>query len=273
MLIKVLAENTSLSDKFDNEHGLSLYIETGKHKILFDTGASDLFYRNAKKLDVDIRDADYLIISHGHYDHGGGLGTFLKANNKAKIYIKEGAFDEFFSIKNDEEVEYIGLDRKLKDSKQISFTRANLDIEPSIKLFTNEYHKYPRPLSNKTLLAYENNQLVEDKFEHEQNLIIEEDGKTFLITGCAHNGLINIIEQFYLLEGKMPDYVIGGFHLSSSGGLGESKENIEKMSKYLLDTNSKYYTGHCTGEDGYKELKKIMANNIEYIACGSQIII
>lgn len=77
MLIKVLIENTAISKDFGCEHGLSLYIETGDRKILFDVGASELFLENAKKLGVDVSDVDYLVISHGHYDHGGGLRAFL----------------------------------------------------------------------------------------------------------------------------------------------------------------------------------------------------
>ncbi len=89
MLIKTLVENTSLSKDFGSEHGLSLYIETQNHKILFDVGASDLFLQNAKKLDVNIADVDFLAISHGHYDHGGGLKTFLEENTKAEVFLRK----------------------------------------------------------------------------------------------------------------------------------------------------------------------------------------
>ncbi|MDD2234946.1 MAG: MBL fold metallo-hydrolase [Desulfitobacteriaceae bacterium] len=87
MLIKTLVENISISKDFGNEHGLSLYIETKKHKILFDVGASELFLQNAKKLDVNITDVDILVISHGHYDHGGGLKVFLQENSAATVYL------------------------------------------------------------------------------------------------------------------------------------------------------------------------------------------
>lgn len=86
MLIKTLVENTSVSEDFGSEHGLSLYIETKKQKILFDVGASELFLQNAKKLGVNIADVDFLVISHGHYDHGGGLKTFLKRTQKPKYF-------------------------------------------------------------------------------------------------------------------------------------------------------------------------------------------
>lgn len=71
MIIKTLAENTSNDAQFETEHGLSLYIETSKHKLLFDLGASDLFAKNAVKMGVDLSAVDTVIISHGHADHGG----------------------------------------------------------------------------------------------------------------------------------------------------------------------------------------------------------
>ena len=85
MIIKTLSENTSISKDIASEHGLSLYIKTKKHKILFDVGASELFLNNAKKLDVNISDVDFLVISHGHFDHGGGLKVFLRENTNADI--------------------------------------------------------------------------------------------------------------------------------------------------------------------------------------------
>jgi len=85
--IITLHENRAISKKYKCSHGLSLYIETSKYKILFDTGTKDLFVHNANKLGVRLEDIDIVIISHGHYDHGGGLETFLKLNSKTKIYM------------------------------------------------------------------------------------------------------------------------------------------------------------------------------------------
>jgi 7,8-dihydropterin-6-yl-methyl-4-(beta-D-ribofuranosyl)aminobenzene 5'-phosphate synthase len=85
MIIKVLAENTSATNDLCSEHGLSLYIETKGHKLLFDTGASAFFAENAIKMNVDLSAVDLAVISHGHYDHGGGLKTFLNINTCARV--------------------------------------------------------------------------------------------------------------------------------------------------------------------------------------------
>ena len=128
MIIKVLIENTYISEDYASEHGLSLYIETKNHKILFDVGASELFLKNAKRLGVNIADVDFLVISHGHYDHGGGLKAFLKENTKAEVFIHQLAFDKHYSMRQDDKLDFIGLDEDLKQNKQIVLTSDKIFI-------------------------------------------------------------------------------------------------------------------------------------------------
>jgi len=274
MIIKALVENTALSKNFGSEHGLSLYIETNSRKILFDVGAGELFLENAKKLNVDISDVDYLIISHGHYDHGGGLKAFLRENTKAEVFLHRLAFEKYYALRSNDELEYIGLDEELKQNRRIVLTSDCFFINKGIQVFSNITQKEPLPISNNGLLMEHNGQIVQDTFVHEQNLIIEEDGKTLLVTGCAHNGIVNIIEHFHDLKGRMPNYVVGGFHLSSrSSGNNVNPEMIDKISKYLINTNAKFCTCHCTGIEPYNRLKAAMGDSIDYLSAGSEITI
>ena len=110
MRIVSLVDNISERSDIGSEHGLSFYIETTNHKILFDLGASALFSKNAEILGIDLELVDTVIISHGHYDHGGGLKHFMTINQKAKIYIKKEAFLDYYSIKEDG-FEYIEIGR------------------------------------------------------------------------------------------------------------------------------------------------------------------
>ena len=273
MLIKALVENTTITDDLGCEHGLSLYIETAKHKILFDVGASGLFFQNAKKLGVNIADVDFLVISHGHYDHGGGLKAFLRENEKAEVFLHRLAFEKYYASRPNGTLEYIGLDEDLQHDKRIVRTSDRFFIGSGIQLFSHIAQKEPLPTSNRGLLKKCEGHMTDDTFAHEQNLIIEEDGKNLLITGCAHNGLVNILEHFCSIKGRMPDCVIGGFHLSSSSGGHEDPETLNRIAQHLLSTKAKYYTCHCTGLEPYKKLKALMGDRIDYLSTGSKIVI
>ena len=97
MKIVTLLENTACREDLTAEHGLSLYIETGAHKILFDAGQTGAFADNAEKLGVDLGKAEFAVLSHGHNDHGGGLGRFLEINETAKIYVNQYAFEPHYN--------------------------------------------------------------------------------------------------------------------------------------------------------------------------------
>ncbi|MGI6732138.1 MAG: MBL fold metallo-hydrolase [Anaerovoracaceae bacterium] len=272
MRIQALVENTSISEEIGSEHGLSLYIEAHGYKILFDVGASGLFYENALKMDVDISDIDYLIISHGHYDHGGGLKTFLQKNSKAEVFVQGLAFEKYYARRLNGDLESIGLDRKFKNNRQIVLTSDRFFITKGIQLFSNIKQREPRLLSNKGLLMAGRGEMVEDIFAHEQNLVIEEDGKVLLVTGCSHNGIVNILKHFNDLKGRMPNYVVGGFHLSSlASGSQECFDAIDRIGNNLLETKAKFYTCHCTGLEPFGRLKSIMGDRIEYLSAGNEI--
>lgn len=184
------------------------------------------------------------------------------------------AFEKYYALRPYDKLELIGLEEGLKQNRQIVLTADRFFISKGIQLLSTIIQREPRSISNSGFLMEQNGQMMKDIFAHEQNLIIEEDGKTLLITGCAHNGIVNIIEHFHDLKGRMPDCVIGGFHLSSrSPGGNENFETIDNISKYLMDTKAKYYTCHCTGIESYDRLKSVMGESIDYLSTGSKITI
>lgn len=273
MKIVTLVENTSVSKSFKHQHGLSLYIETEQHKILFDTGANGLFIENAVKMGIDLETIDSLIISHGHYDHGGGLGKFLEINDSAKIYVGVGAFDThaiklFKSFRRN-----IGLDKKWIKSERLRFVNREYMIDEGLVLFNFVAGKALCPKGNTRLQKKGiNKTFVQDDFEHEINLLISENNQNHLICGCAHKGILNIIDRSADFTAEPLDTVIGGFHL-----LGISPKNNEdriyllQLAQALRDKNvNKYYTCHCTGEENYQFLATEV-NNIEYLRTGMTI--
>ena len=95
----VLSDNRSRDGRLSTEHGLSILLQTQRHKILLDTGASDVFIKNAEQLGIDLCDVDYVFISHGHSDHAGGLRYFLEHNQKAKVIVSPNAMSGTFYSK------------------------------------------------------------------------------------------------------------------------------------------------------------------------------
>ncbi len=274
MIIKMLMENTSCSPTLDSEHGLSVYIETPKHKILFDTGSSNNFLRNSQKMGVPISDIDIAVISHGHYDHGGGLIGFLGKNSTAKVYIKEEAFGDHYSISSEGGEKYIGLDKSILNNPQIQFTQNHHIIDDQLELFSNVKGSKFKPSGNKQLFAKKDGQLKEDVFSHEQNLVIHEKDKTVLMAGCAHKGIANIMEHFYLLNKSYPTHVVGGFHLyNRSKDKDELPEQVFALGEYLKSKATIYYTCHCTGTKSYNLLKEQLGDQINYLSTGSQLTI
>lgn len=274
MIIKVLAENTSISEEFNSEHGLCLYVETKKHKLLFDLGASALFIENAKKMSIDLSEVDLVVISHGHFDHGGGLKAFLNVNSKAKIYLNQKAFNKHYANSPSGEKAYIGLDEGLLPNERFIFVGDELIIDDELELFSNIKAKRLTLSGNQDLLMELGTSLVQDDFAHEQNLLLKEDSKTLLVAGCAHNGIVNIIDHLSTVKKRLVSHVIGGFHLyNRSADKHEDPALVSQIGEYLKNTGPKYYTCHCTGIEPYKNLKEIMGEKIQYLATGSQMVI
>lgn len=272
MRITVLSENTTSSNELGCEHGLSLYIETAQHKILFDMGASDLFARNAEKMGIDLAQVDYAVISHGHHDHGGGLKTFLAHNQKAPVYFQNNAFEPHYSIRHSGETAFIGLDPTLLPNERFVFCGDSYSITETLTLFSAVEHQDPISSSNSNLLLKKGDALVPDDFSHEQNLILWEDGSSVLIAGCAHNGITNSIRRFERETGHLPDVVIGGFHLYRPGANnGEDPAVVAQLGTQLLQFPTQYYTCHCTGLEGYQQLKAVMGQTIESVSVGKHL--
>lgn len=272
MKIIALLENTSCDNTLCTEHGLSFYIESGDKKILFDTGMSGMFAENASKLAVDLSKVDFAVISHGHFDHGGGIKTFFELNNLAPIYVRKMAFDPHYSQRPDE-LFYNGLDQSLVPNGRFIFTDPICVIDDKLSLFSEVPHVEPLFASSKTQLEVLDGENVPDRFLHEQNLVIEEDGKYILLAGCAHSGIYNILLRFNQLYGRNPDVVIGGFHLMAPN-LGKSipDADIDELANKLLALeDTMYYTCHCTGKHAYDRLKLTLGDKIEYISTGKSI--
>lgn len=266
-----LVEDTCGSEGLPVEHGLCFYIETGKHRILADTGASDLFVHNAGKKGIDLSAVDIVILSHGHYDHGGGLKYIPDLCPEAKIYMQKTAEGKYYShhVKQDRP-KYIGLSGT-ETLADVIRTDGDHQIDDELYLLTCP-EDVSFPPANKDILQEKDGLLVPDNFVHEQFLVIRENEHMYLISGCAHHGIVNIMERFRKVFGRDPDIVVSGFHLVSKNGYtAEDLSGIDEIARELRMYRSLFYTCHCTGTEPYERMKKIMNEQLLYIHCGDMI--
>lgn len=266
-----LIENTGKRPGLQTEHGLSLYIETAHHKILFDTGATNGFLENAEKLGVDLAAVDTLVISHGHYDHTGGISGFLTRNQKAKIYIRAGAFAPFYHC-SEQENRFIGMRSMQRDHPRLTLTEGNLEIDQELTLFTNVKGRRCYPETNLKLKYAGSQGYVQDDFRHEQNLAITEGSTRVVLSGCSHNGIVNILDEYQALFSQMPHVVIGGFHTAGNGDFDAgTTAQLYEMAQVLAETGAVFYTCHCTGLEPYAILRETLGDKLQYLATGDQI--
>jgi 7,8-dihydropterin-6-yl-methyl-4-(beta-D-ribofuranosyl)aminobenzene 5'-phosphate synthase len=270
MNVRVLVEDTSLTPAYRCEHGLSLHITTQNHRVLFDMGQSGLFLENAERMGADIGVVDTAVLSHGHYDHGGGIDAFLKHNTRANIYAHADAFQPHYAKREDGRIDDIGLDLTTAVDPRIHASRRILRLDDELCIFSGVIPHRLFPPANRSLLM-KPSEYEPDDFSHEQSLIVTEGGEDVLFTGCAHKGIVNIIEAARALQGRAPRAVIGGFHLclkeSASGG---DAAFADQVADALRAYDAVYYTGHCTGEGGCRLLKEKMGHRVFRLSTGQE---
>ena len=264
MRIINLVENTEGASGCGVEHGLCFYIETEKHKLLMDAGQTGLLLENAEKLGIDLTQVDTVVLSHGHYDHGGGILPFAKINPTAKIYVPEAAFGEYYSMNKDGEPHYIGLAKEIQELPQV--------VKVSLSLFSGIGSEHVIPSTNQRLKKKTEDGFVQDDFAHEQCLVISEGVKKVLLSGCAHHGILNIMDRYCELFGEEPDFVISGFHMMKKHNYSDEDINmIIDTALALRQYKTVFYTGHCTGVEPYNAMKKLMGNQLHYVHSGDEI--
>ena len=257
-----VGDGTSGISRLSTEHGLSILLETERHMILLDTGASDVFIRNAEQLGIDLSDVDYVFISHGHSDHAGGLRYLLERNQQAKVIVSPDAMNgKFFSKRGNlhsitTEWPEIGEDR-------LFLIDQSYEIAEGIHVIAHIPQNHPMPKGNQNLYIQDaNGDYIHDDFRHELALYI--DG--LLFTGCAHSGLENILAAC-----PWPVHsVVGGFHLLDGQETGEELMALAQRIKANYP-ETRFYTSHCTGDNVFEVMKDVMGEQLQSFRCGTII--
>ncbi len=235
MKLTVLSENTA-GGSFLAEHGLSYFIEVNETRILLDTGHSDVFKVNAQKLGIDLDNViDIVVLSHGHWDHGGGLG-YLKDK---KLLTHPMSFIKRF---------------RTGENKDIGLTLSREELQAKYELIVSDEHYsiteqviflggIPRlnDFEAKTT-PFEDENRQPDFVPDDSAIVVIQDDQLIVITGCSHSGICNIIEYAKKVTGISNVLgVIGGFHLKHNNL--QTQQTVE----YLKNQNVQYlYPSHCT---------------------------
>ncbi|MBE5884534.1 MAG: MBL fold metallo-hydrolase [Lachnospiraceae bacterium] len=269
MKIVNLMEDTQGVADCHYEHGLSFYVETPRHKLLLDAGASDKVLENAKILGIDLTQVDTLVLSHGHYDHSGGILAIAETNPQMNIYMQRSAGLDYYHGER-----YIGIDKEILKFPCLMLLDGDCQIDEELSVFTHIKGRRLWPKGNLALQRKDKAGPVQDDFEHEQCLVITAEGKRILLSGCAHNGILNILDQYRMLYQGEPDVVISGFHMVQKAEYSkEDVQNIRETAKELQNMHTRFYTGHCTGLLAFDIMKEVMGEQLQYVHCGDRITV
>ena len=266
--ISILVDNTS-SGHFHSEHGLSLWLNYANKKILFDTGQSVMFMQNANLLGINLSDADAIVISHGHYDHTGGLSAILDVAPKAKIYLHPSATEPKFSQKKSS-AKYIGMSETVKKAIQgchVIWTAAPAYLFPGLAV-TGQIPRINDFEDVGGVFYIDEDCQKTDKFLDDQAMYLESEKGLIVILGCAHSGVVNTLDYVIKLTGCEKIYaVIGGMHLLNANH-NRIENTIKAFQKYEIQ---KIMPMHCTGQKAVEELKNVFGDKCLLLGAGDKI--
>lgn len=253
MKLTVLMDNTTILDKpFLSESGLSFLIETDDAKVIFDTGYSPIFLSNARKMGIDLTDATAIAISHGHNDHTYGLPALgkllLRKGKRVPLMLHPACIEKKFWRNKDGSLEEIGMPmnrHELGVYYDITLTEEVTKLGDRLYFMGSIPREYPEANESIGLIAKQDNELVPDFVQDDTAIVFDGKEGLVIINGCAHSGLINILQYTQeIFPSKPIAAVIGGFHM------------LSKDPAWLCSTSAKIksygprsiYPCHCTDE-------------------------
>ncbi|MCR5649362.1 MAG: MBL fold metallo-hydrolase [Oscillospiraceae bacterium] len=264
MKAAVLIDNVP-GEGLAGEWGLSLWIEHGDKRILFDTGATGAFAENAERLGIDLASADFAALSHAHYDHAGGMAEFFARNSRAPMFVRAGAGEDCFK-RGEDGPEYIGIERGALEryAARIRFVSGLFEVCHGAWLLP---HGAPHPERADELLRLEGGGLRPDGFLHEQSLVVADPRGLVVFSSCSHAGAdVVLAETARAFPGERIYAFVGGLHLYRS-----PREEIEALAARVLETGvSRVVTGHCTGEAAAL-LRETLGDRLELFCSGYRI--
>ncbi|URA09154.1 MBL fold metallo-hydrolase [Thermospira aquatica] len=263
MELIVLVENTTFISSLCARHGLALLLHHKGGWVLFDTGSDQTIVENMQSLSLPLHEVSHVVISHGHYDHAGGLESVFSHASLQGIY----AHPDALIPKYRQDGSFIGM--RLSPGMQKLFTPITTvtEILPSVWVIPDIRVVHADDLHTDGLFVQKDTTREIDNFEDEVCVVLEHADSLTVYTGCAHRGITNTIETVLARFSKPIDLVIGGFHLRHTA-FEIRQEIIKRLSSYPV---AKFMVCHCTGLDAYSEMKALMGDRVSYASTGTRI--
>ena len=251
------------------EHGLSFYIETGDRRILFDTGQNLAISNNARVLGIDLKQIDTVVLSHGHYDHSGGLQSILECNKNFTLYGHPDVFSQKVKQTNGN-YKYIGIpvekDDVVNAGVLLKLSRKPVEIAPGVMTsgeiaLENDFEDGEPMFFLKT-----DEQVMPDTLADDLALILETDKGLVVLLGCSHRGVINTLTQVARLKGSHKIHaILGGLHLGKA-----SDDKLAKIIGHLREFELDMIgVGHCTGPRAFLALANEFEDRVSFNTVGS----
>ncbi|MCW8996261.1 MAG: MBL fold metallo-hydrolase [Psychromonas sp.] len=268
--ITLLVDNQAES-ALQYEHGLSIFIEHQGKRILFDNGQSHALFDNAATLNIPLNNLDIIVLSHGHYDHGGNLDTLLRANPNAVFYAHPDCTQTRYSLHPNKAARTISLTKKALEAiaifpeQQKKFITSATEIAPGMWL-TGQVPRICDVEDSGGPFFLDKEKTQADPLNDDMSLWIEaEDGLT-VVCGCCHSGIINTLTHInnQLSQTATIKCLIGGLHLVNA-----NQARISATIDYLNKQNiTNIYPAHCTGDSAMSLLQEQSNNNVQIAKAG-----
>ncbi|HHY05749.1 MAG TPA: MBL fold metallo-hydrolase [Clostridia bacterium] len=270
MKIHILTDNRVNKRGLLAEHGLAIFIEHEGFNVLFDTGQSEVYCHNAVQMGVDLKKTDCIVLSHGHYDHGGGLIHFPQTKGFPQVYVHQAAFAKRYKVTPDKKgYQQVGIPWSLHDysviKNKIVFTRGNYQLAPQVMLCgeipqTVDFEE----VSTGFYLGEEADKSV-DLLKDEQMLIFDTEQGLCIFLGCSHPGVANCLNHaLNLFPGKKIDTLVAGMHLGSV-----SPQRLQKTIQYIMKLDIRNVVPlHCTGIVAITEIKRFLGSKCLPLCAG-----